>query len=573
MKHWWPVWLGWKEVVVVTTFLVVLCLPLLFDRRQVVQVGDGRTLVIMTPHNEQIRYEFETGFEAWHQEMYDEEVDVVWSIPGGTSEIRRMLQSQWNAALKEGYQPGGDADLVFGGGSYEHGVLARGVSATRHGLSEADVRAWCAGMGYELMDGPMPTEPIMLGHVEASMVPDAEGTYSLHASASISASPPLEPSILTDVYGREEVAGTPLWDSDGHWFGTALSSFGLIANHDELKRRDLPPPTQWADLADPRLRSAVSMVNPGQSGSVTTAFETVLKRLGWTPGWQILRRAAANARTISASSARGPADVAMGDAAMGVCIDFYGRYQQQALADQGAEGRLIYVDPPGETTLDPDPISMLANPNDAELASRFMVYTLTEDGQSLWQFSPQEAAASEGPTGPSRFALRRLPIRADMYQKYFDRFMDQVDPFANAEPPEYPDRAMRAFIAPLMQAMAIDERDGLEAAWTAIVTHPAYPKDVRGIVSSDDVDDPQLAAMIQAFDAMPLVTDPEGHEWALDSPEGRDVVKKGWLRGGWSDAEPPLWPSEAAPPAAFRRFSGMFFRDQFNEVLDHRTQP
>ena len=37
-----------------------------------------------------------------------------------------MLQSDWKAALKQGLQPGGNADLVFGGGSYEHGQFKTG---------------------------------------------------------------------------------------------------------------------------------------------------------------------------------------------------------------------------------------------------------------------------------------------------------------------------------------------------------------------------------------------------------------------------------------------------------------
>tara|TARA_B100000959_G_scaffold262294_1_gene300580 strand:- start:200 stop:1906 length:1707 start_codon:yes stop_codon:yes gene_type:complete len=562
-----PTWLGWKEVIVVTLFLFVLLLPLIFEGEPAAGSNAERQLVIVTPHNEQIRSEFEHAFEGWHQRTFDEPVDVVWSVPGGTSEIRRMLLAQWSAALEQGYQPGGDADLVFGGGSYEHGKLKKGAVKRIHGLSDGELRNWLQRIGVEDVEAAMEVGSTDAGVVHAELEADDDGTWTITASAGISAVPPMNHASLPELYGRNSVAGTDLWDPDHCWFGTALSSFGLVANSDELAVRGLDVPDSWTDLADPRLGSAVSMVNPAQSGSVTTAFETILKRLGWTPGWRILRRAAANARTFSASSLRGPTDVAAGDAAMGVCIDFFGRYQQQTLADHGAAGRLIYVDPPGETTLDPDPISMLANPPDPELAARFIGFTLSEDGQALWQFRPADREAGE--LGPRRFALRRLPVRDSMYRDHFDDFIDQVDPFANAAVPEHQDRAMRAFIAPLMQAMAMDERSKLRAAWQAIVSHPAYPQGFDGIVTAEDVENPQLAAMISAFDAMPVIVDPDGGRWSLDTREGRDVVKRGWLRGGWSGSG--MWDAESEPGPAFRRHAGKFFRERFDAVLDESS--
>ncbi len=565
MRAFKPTWIGWKECVVVGLFIMVLLLPLVFQGSRPAGSGAARQLVIVTPHNEQIRAEFEGAFEAWHAEKFDEPVDLVWSVPGGTSEIRRMLKAQWSAALKQGRQPGGDADLVFGGGSYEHDKLKQGASARLPGMSDAAATAWLEGIGVVDAEAAKRTGTAASGVVRAGVVrtggQDSHPVWRIDATASISDVPPIAVHELPAVYGRDAVAGTPLWDADGHWYGTAMSSFGLVANADELKARGLPVPDQWADLAHPRLESSVSMVNPAQSGSVTTAFETILKRLGWEQGWRVLRRAAANARTFSASSLRGPTDVAAGDAAMGVSIDFFGRYQQQALADHGAVGRLVYVDPPGQTTLDPDPISMLANPPDPELAARFIEFTLSEEGQALWQFEP-----GSGTLGPKVYALRRLPVRASLYENHFDRFMDQVDPFANAAAPEFTDRNMRSFIAPLMQAMAMDERNRLRQAWRAIITHPSYPTDADGIVTAATVGDPSLAAMLEAFDAMPVVERPDGETLTLDTPEGRAAIKAGWLKGGWEGEG--YWDGETQPATAYRRAASRFFRERFDEVIN-----
>ncbi|MEE2719973.1 MAG: extracellular solute-binding protein, partial [Planctomycetota bacterium] len=428
------------------------------------------------------------------------------------------LLAQFSSAIKENRPPGGDADLVFGGGSYEHGVLKRGVS----------------------VDTP-------------------EGTVE----QPISAPGDIDEQFLVGIYGQRMIADKPLWDPDQYWYGTALSAFGLVYNRDVLRRLDLPEPRTWDAMIDPRLRTWIALVNPNQSGSITTAFETILQRRGWAPGWQILRRASANARDFSASSLKAPTDVSHGDAAVGVCIDFFGRYQSQAIEDHGGGDRIGYVDPKGDTMVDPDPISLLHNAPDPELAQRFIRFVLEVPGQSLWQFQP-EAGASDV-LGPREFALRRLPVNRRLYTDYAERMIDDIDPYREAQMPEHPDRAMRAFIAPMFGAMAMDNHDLLVAAWTAIVEHPAYPA-TTGLVTADMVDDPVLREMLTAFDAMPDVAGPDGGRIGLDTAEARGVVKAGWLRGGWESKG--LWPHDAEPERVLRQAFRDFFAGQYQRVVE-----
>ena len=87
-----------------------------------------RTLIIITPNSEQMRQEFSTGFMRWHKKKYGEQVGVVWNTPGGATEIRRMLVAQYESALRANQPVGGDADIVFGGGSYEYQSMSRPIS-------------------------------------------------------------------------------------------------------------------------------------------------------------------------------------------------------------------------------------------------------------------------------------------------------------------------------------------------------------------------------------------------------------------------------------------------------------
>jgi len=481
-----------------------------------------RRAIIYTPHNEQIRSEFARGFADWHQRTYGEPAEVVWNTPGGTSEIRRILEANAEAALRASRPIGGNADLVFGGGSYEYGQLKREISA-------------------DVGDGEKRKGRIL----------EKAG---------------LDAAWLAETYGTNEVGGEPLYDPEGYWFGTALSGFGIVYNRDLLARLGVQEPTEWADLADARLSGAVTLVNPAQSGSVTTALEAIIQRLGWKRGWQVILRMAANARSVASSAPKVPLDVSAGDSAAGPSIDFYGRYQAQSIIDSGGGRRLGYVDPQGQTVIDPDPIALLANAPNRETAERFIRFALSDEGQALWQFEAR--ARAPGELGPHKFELRRMPVRRSFREKHGAQFIDQVDPFALASKVEDPDRNARAFIAPLFSALCADRRDELARAWDAIRSHPAYPAS-PALVTADEVSDPALKAMLEAFDAMPRVPGPDGSIHDVATREGRAAIRDGWLKGKWKDAG--LWPAGASSADQLRRVMGEFYSSQYRAIAAMRS--
>ncbi len=486
----------------------------------------ARTLVIFTPHNENIRHEFARAFEAWHLKTYGEHVQVAWSTPGGTSEIRKMLEAAYLADLRRGEEVGGQGDLLFGGGSYEFMQLSRELS----------------------IDTP-------------------SGKRSTTVFAPIE----FDQATLSRIYGDTTTIGdTPLYDAKGMWYGAALSGFGIVYNRDVLRELGVAEPAHWIDLCDPRLVGWVALVNPAQSGSVATAYEAILQRRGWIEGWQILRRMAANARTFSASAPKAPTDVSLGEAAAGVCIDFYGRYQSQAMIDagdtrDGDDARVGYVDPSGETVIDPDPIAMLRGAPHPELARRFVEFTLSREGQALWQFRAQSRQPSTDGLGPRDTELRRMPVRRAMYATDLPRFVDQVDPWTIATAVEKQDPSFRAFLPVLFVAMAIENRALLREAWLAIVQHPAYPRNHAGIVGADDVTDSTLREMLQRFDALPEVAAPGGEQRSLADPANLAAVKAGWLKSGWKNDG--LWPVDAAPAEVLRAQMTAFFRSQYESIV------
>src|SRR5207245_748284 len=76
-------------------------------------------LIIISPHNEAIRYEFARGFEQWHRHRFGQSVTVEWRDVGGTTDALRFVQSEF-AAKPDGI----GIDIFFGGGSEPFLLLA-----------------------------------------------------------------------------------------------------------------------------------------------------------------------------------------------------------------------------------------------------------------------------------------------------------------------------------------------------------------------------------------------------------------------------------------------------------------
>ena len=101
-----------------------------------------------------------------------------------------------------------------------------------------------------------------------------------------------------------------------------------------------------------------------------------------------MRRIGANARYFTDSASKVPIDVSTGDAAAGLAIDFYGRYQAETSKAPDGAYRMQYVTPEGGSSVSADPISLLRGAPHRELAVRFIEFVLAPEGQRLWTYAP-----------------------------------------------------------------------------------------------------------------------------------------------------------------------------------------
>lgn len=436
-----------KNFLIIFAAVLVIALPFIFRKEKPVgEWKDGDpVLVAISPHIASIRDEFALGFSNWHFEKYGKPVKIDWRSIGGTTEIMRYINGEYTAAYKayrlrnklsyvdgvnvtDKRKPKDDAakaelwedfrahdnpqdygikiDVFFGGGTYDHSSAAR--------------------QGFTIV--PWTAETMPKGLIE-----NEEGT-----------------SIFPEGLSGED------WRNE-YFYSAVLSGFGICYNPDRLKEMGVEnPPAEWRDLRDLAYFGQLALADPTKSGSVAKTFEMIIHtecrnvvyeagwtdeqidefeakiaaaklpngvmpegvpqkyqedvERGWKSGLDLIRQMGMNVRYFTDASGKVPVDVAAGDAALGISIDFYSRVQAEVTRDKltGAD-RLIFVNPKGGSSISGDPISILRGAENKELALRFMEYVLSEDGQKLWNYKPGT------PGGPVSSALRRLPVRRDFY--------------------------------------------------------------------------------------------------------------------------------------------------------------
>lgn len=446
-------------------FAIVLGLPVAWRPETARAPQADARLVIITPHNEQIQHEFDLAFRRWYEQQFHQTVTIDWRRVGGSSDVHRLLAALYVAAARAGREDEGSGyDVVFGGGDY---------------LFDRKLKP---GVTVQAEDGT-PRHVSMLQPIQ----PD--------------------PALVQAAFPTQSLAGRPLYDAEGHWWGVVLSSFGIVYNRDVLRDRGLPEPATWSDLCDPRYDGWLALADPAHSGSINTTYEAIVQRYGWERGWQTLRRVGANARYFASDASQVPIDVSSGEVAAGMCVDFYGRYQAGAVGGQ----RVGYVAPVGATVVNADPAAVLRGAPNRETAVRFIEFLLSEQGQLLW------CTRKGDPDGPDQFELRRTPIRRDSYARHLDRMIDQQSPFdvASELPPGTP--AYFDVMPVVYQAMAIDTHGELKQAWRAICA---------------EQDESRRAQMLQHFDGLPftqLGLEEARLRWKAD-PNARSAERLAWTK-------------------------------------------
>lgn len=228
-------------------------------------------LVLISPHWEGIKYEFERAFKARYQSDTGRSVELEWMDVGGSSETIRYIESEFRN------KPAGiGIDIFFGGGFDPYLALKKA----------------------QLLESYRLPTPLL------EKIPP-------------------------------KLTGVPLYDPDHTWYGATLAGFGIVYNKVVLGLTKLPVITTWEDLASPTAFGWVGSSDPRKSGSVHVVYEIILQAYGWEKGWRVITGLGANVRNFTNSASQVPKDVTIGEVAYGLAIDFYAWAQvKEAGADK-----------------------------------------------------------------------------------------------------------------------------------------------------------------------------------------------------------------------------------------------
>jgi len=536
-----------KHAPLLALLAAILFAPILLrPKEQITADANAETVVIVAPHNEAIRYEFSRAFEAWRLARTGRRARVEWRTPGGTSEIARYVASEYFASFQE-YWTGrlGRPWSKVVESSFDNSKISPAASAAMDSEAQAARRAFLdsdVGCRIDLFFGGGSFD--FEQQAKAGRLVDC-GYVAAH------------PELFNDQGIPRIVSGEPYWDPKGRWIGTVVSSFGICYNTDALSRLGVARlPSRWSDLGDPVYAHEIALANPTQSSSVNKAFEMLIQQQiqealngpssdqsdqsdrsdrtrgipnaappantaqnaqaiaeGWERAMRLLMKIGANARYFTDASAKIALDVESGEAAAGMTIDFFGRYQSEAVRRPDGSSRLQYVNAAGGTSVGVDPIGLFRGAPHREIARSFIDFVLSPEGQKLWNWKVG------APGGPHRYALRRLPILAALYAPDLRQYRSDpdVDPYALARTFTYHAEWTASLFRPIafiVRVMCVDSHDELTAAWrelraagfppqamatfedVRVVSYSAASQEIRQALVGDKIQEVKLAKQL-----------------------------------------------------------------------------
>jgi ABC-type Fe3+ transport system substrate-binding protein len=402
-------------LVIAAVILVVLLLMFVMKSKPVSDRGVTPEsavgkVIITSPNNEGIQKEFQRAFEAWHARKFGEPCVVEWRDHGGTNDAVRFVKSEFTQSPQ-----GIGLDIFWGGGIEPY-------------LQFAQLRL------LERVDLPEET---------MAMLP-------------------------------ADIGGVPLYSEARVWYGTALSSFGIIYNRAQLAALKLPEPKTWADLASPSFVGQVAAADPRSSGTAQTMVEVILQAYGWDEGYGQLTRMAGNVRTFSRSAGDVPKMVSLAEAATGLAIDFYAWTQ----INRDGKEKIGFVLPEGLTPITPDGIGVLKGAPNLMYAKRFIEFVMSPEAQRLWVLPMGH------PGGPVEYELLRIPVLPEVYREYVDVTSVMFDPSAAKSGIDYdPEKAAarREVVKDIYGALFIDLAPELTEAWKGVISRGLKPEEVKAL--------------------------------------------------------------------------------------------
>jgi iron(III) transport system substrate-binding protein len=202
-----------KRSLLILALVAIVALPFVLRPKRVAAKKADDTVVIITPHNEAIRFEYARGFADWYHAKTGRTVAIDWRMVGGTSDIARFLESEYSAAFENYWM-------------------------------RQPEKTWSAEIQAGFQNGRLPPDaPAHVKEARAAFLASnvscgidvffGGGTYDLDRQALAgrlidSGMLRLHPEWFTEQVIPQRFRGEDYWRADGLWLGTVLRAYGII---------------------------------------------------------------------------------------------------------------------------------------------------------------------------------------------------------------------------------------------------------------------------------------------------------------------------------------------------------
>lgn len=197
--------------------------------------------------------------------------------------------------------------------------------------------------------------------------------------------------------------------------GIYAGALGFSYNEAELKKRKLPEPKCWADIAKPAFKDEVQVANPNSSGTSYATLATMVQIMGEDKAFDYLKALHKNVNQYTKSGAAPARAVATGETLVGIT------FQHDALIQALAGAPVKVVSPCEGTGYEIGSMSLVKGAKNMDNARKWYDWALSVEGQSVGaanKVSYQVPSNKAAPIPPQAPKLSELKLINYDFAKY-----------------------------------------------------------------------------------------------------------------------------------------------------------
>ena len=193
-----------------------------------------------------------------------------------------------------------------------------------------------------------------------------------------------------------------LFDAEGYYYGTKLITTGLAYNTSAPNK-----PTSWTDLVKPEYKDLAAMPSPLYSGAALIHLSALTTNPDF--GWKYYEDLKANGMAAQKGNGSVLTAIASGAKPYGVLVDYL------AIREKAKGSPVEFVFPAEGVSMVTEPVAILKDSKNQELARKFVDFVLSEEGQKLvveQGYLPARNGVASPEGFPARDQIKLLPFDA-----------------------------------------------------------------------------------------------------------------------------------------------------------------